>query len=96
MKTLKLLLAGAAAATVVMAFRDPATGDWIPPGGRPGPRFPEDEEPVLGYDGMDRDVLLQWLGEAELDEETLFHIHEYEATHQRREAVLEAIADRMS
>jgi hypothetical protein len=95
MKTLKLLLGGAAAAVILLAFRDQTTGGWLAPGGRPAPRFPEDEEPVLGYDGMDRDMLIGWLRDSELDEETLFRVHEYEATHQRREPVLEAIAELM-
>jgi hypothetical protein len=95
MKILKLLLGGAAAAVILQAFRDETTGGWLPPGGPTAPRFPEDEEPVLGYDGMDRDTVIDWLRDAKLDQETLFRVHEYEATHQRREAVLGAISDLM-
>lgn len=95
MRILKLILSGAAAAVVVLAFRDFRRREWIAPGGRPEPFFPEDEEPILGYDGMDRDTLVQWLRDAELDRETLFRIHEYEATHQRRERVLEEIGGLM-
>ncbi len=93
MNIFKLLLGGAAAAVILHAFRDETTGGWLPPGGPTAPRFPADEEPVLGYDGMDRDMVIEWLRDSNFDQETLFRVHEYEATHQRREAVLEAIAD---
>jgi hypothetical protein len=52
---------------------------------------PGEAEPVLGYDGMDRDTLLDWLGEADLDRETLLRLRDYEATHRSREGVLEAV-----
>lgn len=96
MNTLKLLFGGAAVAVVLLAFRDYDNGGWLPPGGRELPRFPVDEEPVLGYDAMDRDTLIGWLREADLDDETLFRVHEYEATHQRRERVLVAVSELMS
>lgn len=52
-----------------------------------------DEEPVLGYDGMDRDSLVDWLRDASLDEETLLHIERYERAKQNREPVLDAVGD---
>jgi hypothetical protein len=52
-----------------------------------------DEEPVLGYDGMDRDSLVEWLRDASLDEETLLHIERYERSKANREPVLDAVGD---
>lgn len=51
------------------------------------------QEPILGYDGMDQETLLEWLDEAELDDATLHDIRDYESTYQRREPVLAAIED---
>jgi len=99
MNLLRLLLGGAAVATILVAFRDFENDTWLPPGGAGGGRAPalpegaEDEEPVLGYDGMDRDTLIQWIRDARLDEDTLIRIHEYEAANQGRERVLQAVSD---
>lgn len=100
MNLLRLLLGGAAVATILVAFRDFENDSWLPPGGEAGGRaataIPEDEaeeEPILGYDGMDRDTLIQWIRDAQLDEDTLIRIHEYEAAHQARERVLQAVSD---
>ncbi len=104
MNFLKTLLTAAAAATVVLAFRDGATGTWLRPalpagalggGGRDEWEEDDDEEPVLGYDGMDRDTLVDWLRDADLDPETLRRVERYERTHAGREPVLDAIADLM-
>ena len=86
MSALKALLAGAAVAVIVIAFRDPENDRWLLPAGM-GERFngPSDdeleEEPVLGYDGMDEDALLRarW----------------YEQRHLSREAVLDALDSRL-
>jgi hypothetical protein len=99
MNLLRLLLGGAAVATILVAFRDFENDSWLPPGGEAGGRataIPEaeaEEEPILGYDGMDRDTLIQWIRDAQLDEDTLIRIHEYEAAHQARERVLQAVSD---
>jgi len=53
----------------------------------------DDEEPVLGYDGMDRDTLVEWLRDSSLDEETLLRIKRYERTRENREPVLDAVGD---
>ena len=53
----------------------------------------DDEEPVLGYDGMDRDSLIEWLRDASLDEETLLYIERYERARENREPVLDAVGD---
>lgn len=99
MRLLKLLVAAAAAGVVVVAFRDFENGGWL----RPAPRSPglgggdevDDTEPVLGYDGMDQDTLLDWIGEAEPDERTLRQMYEYERAHRARRVVLDALADRL-
>lgn len=98
MSILKKVLGVAALGAIVMAFRDVESGGWL----RPAlPRLGEDdnedflddqEEPVLGYDGMDRDTLLDWLGDADLDGETLLRIERYERANLAREPVLDALA----
>lgn len=99
MNLLKLLLGGAAVATILVAFRDFENDAWLPAGGAGGraaalPGGEEfDEEPILGYDGMDRDTLIQWIRDSRLDEDTLIRIHEYEAAHQGRDRVLQAVSD---
>ncbi len=98
MNLLRLLLGGAAVATILVAFRDFENDTWLPPGGegRAATALPdgaEDEEPVLGYDGMDRDTLIQWIRDARLDEDTLIRIHEYEAANQGRDRVLQAVSE---
>ncbi|HEX7242774.1 MAG TPA: hypothetical protein VF263_20975 [Longimicrobiaceae bacterium] len=99
MNMLKLLLGGAAVATILIAFRDFDNDGWLPPGGEgggtalAGANAWDDEEPVLGFDGMDRDTAIQWLRDAALDPDTLIRIHEYEARHQGRERILETISE---
>lgn len=94
MNFLKGLAAAAALAVIVIAFRDVERGRWLAPA-LPGDDVLEDDdtEPVLGYDGMDVDTLLEWLAEARLDGETLARMHAYEESHHGREAVLDAIED---
>jgi hypothetical protein len=99
MNILKLLLGAAAVATIVSAFHDSQSGGWLLPGGEPreGPEGGEgDEEPVLGYDGMDRDAVIDWLRDARPDEETLLRIHEYEAAHKGRALVLDTVTDMLT
>jgi hypothetical protein len=98
MKTLKLLLAGAAVGVILLAFRDYERGGWIVPALPFGGADDEDddqEEPVLGYDGMDVDSLILWLADARPDLATLSRMHAYESAHLAREAVLDEIADRL-
>ena len=99
MRFLKLLLGMAAVGVVAAAFRDSARGRWL----RPAVPFAGDDEeggvaldgqePILGYDGMDRDTLLEWLRDAELDRATLLRIQAYETANQARGPVLDAIDD---
>ena len=68
----------------------------IPRGAAPsaiGEYADADEEPVLGYDGMDRDTLIDWLRDSALDEETLLRIERYEQAKENREPVLDAVDD---
>ncbi len=53
----------------------------------------EEEEPILGYDGMDADTLIDWLERAELDALALRRMRGYEVRHRDRQDVLEAIDD---
>ena len=105
MNVLKVVLGAAAAGTIVLAFRDFEGGGWLQPA-LPGARWDERdllleededeallEEPVLGYDGMDRDTLVAWMDDADLDEATLLRIRRYEVANQDREPVLDRIDD---
>ena len=99
MRLIRLLVGVAAAGVVAAAFRDSVRGRWL----RPALPFGGDDEeggialggrePVLGYDGMDRDTLLEWLRDADLDRDTLLRIQAYESANLAREPVLEAVED---
>jgi hypothetical protein len=97
-RLLKVLLGAAAVGVVAVAFRDSARGRWLRPA-LPGDDEDGDlliadgEEPVLGYDGMDRDTLLDWLGDADLDRDTLLRIRAYETANLDREPVMDAVDD---
>ena len=99
MRLLKMLLAGAAVGVILTAFRDFEKETWLIPTGSGGGPLDDDlddeEEPVLGYDGMDVDTLLDWLDDAELDPDTLERMHRYELARRGREPVLSAIEDRL-
>lgn len=95
MNLLKLLAVGAVAGVVVAAFRDAENGGWLPLGGFAEPE-PGGTEPVLGYDGMDRDTLIDWLAAAELDRATLLEIRTYEAANRARKPVINALADMLT
>jgi hypothetical protein len=99
-RLLKMLVGVAAVGVVVAAFRDSGRGRWLRPAlpGRGGDDdgnllIADGEEPVLGYDGMDRDTLLDWLGDAELDRDTLLRIRAYESANLARLPVMEAVDD---
>jgi hypothetical protein len=103
MNYLKVLLGAAAVGTIAMAFRDFEQGEWLQPA-LPGGGWDEAEllleedeeeaeEPVLGYDGMDRDTLIAWLDDAGLDEATLLRVRRYEMAMEAREPVLDKIDD---
>lgn len=94
MKRTHLLLAGFVLGIIAVAFRDFERGEWLSPplpGRTDAPE--EDEEPVLGYDGMDQETILDWLDEAGLDAETIERIIGYEEANLRREPVLAALGD---
>ena len=98
MNLLKLLVAGAAIGVIVIAFRDTDEGKWIAPPlslGGPGEEDEDEAEPVLGYDGMDVDTLIDWMDGSAPDPATLERMRAYEAAHLAREGVLAAIADRL-
>lgn len=93
MKTLKWLLAGALVGIIAVAFRDFERGAWLTPqlSGAGEPAGPE--EPVLGYDGMDQETLLDWLTSAHLDSDALEHMLSYEAANRNRGPVIDLIED---
>jgi hypothetical protein len=101
MNWLKALLAGAAVGVILIAFRDFENERWLAPagaGGGAGTAGPMgvadeevEEEPLLGYDGMDEETLLAWLSDARLDRRTLTRIRRYEEENLGREAVIEAV-----
>lgn len=98
MNLLKLVVGGAAVAVIVAAFRDLENERWLSPaglGGFGGTAGEEDEEmePILGYDGMDQETVIEWLDEAGLDRSTLEVMHRYEERHLARAPVLAAIGD---
>ena len=98
MNTLKWLVAGMALGVIAVAFRDFENERWLVPVGpwdAEDEGGEEDEEPVLGFDGMDVDTFLDWLGDAELDRDDLLRVQRYERTHLGREEVLDALADRL-
>ena len=96
MRLLKMLLAGAAVGVIVIAFRDFDQGRWItPPLGAGGEEDQDEAEPILGYDGMDVDAILDWFDQSGPDRATLLRMREYEAQHLARESVIRAIGDRL-
>ena len=97
MNLLKLLVAGMAVGVIVIAFRDSDQERWIaPPLRLAGEGEDQGEaEPVLGYDGMDVDALVDWMDSAAPDRSTLERMRDYESAHLAREGVLAAISERL-
>lgn len=92
MNWLKMLLAGAAVGVILVAFRDSANERWLIPARIADDETEElEEEPVLGYDGMDQETLLDWLNEANLDRSTLLRLRSYEEQNLGRATVLDAV-----
>jgi hypothetical protein len=104
MKLGRIMLGAVALGAIALAFRDFQGNRWLRPSLTPGEDELEadddetlaEEEPVLGYDGMDRDTVVDWLREASLDEATLLRMERYEKAHHNREPVLDAITDQLS
>lgn len=95
MYLIKLLVGGAAVAAIAAAFRDFRNGVWLSPAVPSAPPPDLEVEPVLGYDGMDQETLIDWLTDADLDRETLARVRAYERMHRNREPVLAAAEDMM-
>lgn len=55
----------------------------------------DQQEPILGYDGMDQETLLEWLDDAELDGDQIEQIIRYEERHARREPILSTLHERI-
>lgn len=93
MKTLKWLLAGALVGIIAVAFRDFEQGAWLKPQLSGDREDTGPEEPVLGYDGMDQETLLDWLTSANLDSDALEHMLSYEEANRNRAPVIDLIED---
>jgi hypothetical protein len=93
MKTLQWILAGIVIGVVAVAFRDFEQRRWLRPTLPTRTAPPNGREPVLGYDGMDQESLLEWLPEANLDSEVLNDMIRYEEANLDREPVLEALEE---
>ena len=91
MRALRLLVGLGLVGGAVVALRQVIARAGAAPA-RPGAVEPGGEEPVLGYDGMDRDTLIDWLSDADLDREALLRVRAYEEANRARESVLEAVA----
>jgi hypothetical protein len=96
MNRLKWFAGGLLIGLVLSTLRDQDRGDWVS-GGRVGDGADGDvdleEEPVLGYDGMDQETLLEWIEGATLDDETIERMIRYESGNRRRAPVLDVLHD---
>jgi hypothetical protein len=93
MKTLKWILAGLIVGVVAVAFRDMNRGVWLSPALPRDAEEPDGEEPVLGYDGMDQETLLDWIDSSDLDARIVEQMIRYEEANQGREPILEALSE---
>ncbi len=93
MKTLKWLLAGTLVGVIAVAFRDFEHGTWLKPQLFGGDEPIGPEEPILGYDGMDQETLLDWLSSADLQPDDLEHMLAYEENNLDRAPVIELIEE---
>lgn len=87
------MFAGIVIGVIAVAFRDMERGEWLAPTLPRGTEEADEEEPVLGYDGMDQETILDWIASADLDDETIEEIIDYERLHRDREPVIEALQD---
>lgn len=94
MKTLQWMLAGVAFGVIAVAFRDLERGEWLSPA-LPRGGSVDEEEPVLGYDGMDQETAIEWIASADLDTATVERIIEYERGNLDRIPVLEALEEQL-
>lgn len=93
MNTIKWLLAGIVVGIVAVAFRDLERGEWLAPALPSRDRSVGEEEPVLGYDGMDQETALDWISSADLEEEDLRRMLDYERANLNREPVVSTLED---
>jgi hypothetical protein len=96
MNRLKWFAGGLLLGLVLSGLRDQDRGDWVS-AGRMGEDRDSDvdleEEPVLGYDGMDQETILDWIDGATLDDETIERMIRYESGNRRRGPVLDVLHD---
>ena len=94
MKTIQWMLAGVAVGVIAVAFRDFERREWLSPALPRGATIDE-EEPVLGYDGMDQETAIDWIAAADLDADTVERMIEYERANRDRIPVLEALEEQL-
>ena len=88
------MLAGVAVGVIAVAFRDLERRQWLSPALPRGGTIDE-EEPVLGYDGMDQETAIEWIASADLDADTVERMIEYERANRDRIPVLEALEEQL-
>ena len=93
MRILNWVLAGIAVGVVASALLDPELRRRLTTARRNGSGIVAETEPVLGYDGMDQETLLEWLPDAGLDGETLENMLRYEEAHLHREPVITTLRE---
>jgi hypothetical protein len=93
MKTLRWLVAGIVVGVIAVAFRDFERGEWLRPTLPRRTSEPDEREPILGYDGMDQETLLEWLEDSDLDSPTVEEMIRYEEDHLSREPVLSRLEE---
>ena len=96
MRILNWVLAGVSIGVIVSAFRDFERGRWLAPALPDGAGVADGMEPVLGYDGMDQETILDWLPFADLDPEQLDEIARYEEANLCREPVLNTLEEMLA
>lgn len=87
MKTLQWMVAGVTIGIIIVALRELRYRSLDAGYGS----MEEVPEPILGYDGMDQETVLEWLPDADLDPELLAEIGRYEESTRGREPVLSLI-----
>ncbi|MEX0912320.1 MAG: hypothetical protein WD737_01315 [Gemmatimonadota bacterium] len=93
MDTVKWMLAGIAVGAAAVTLRELQRRRLLSPALPTGAVLADVEEPVLGYDGMDQETLLEWLEDAELDDSDVRRIMRYEEANFGREPVLEVLGE---
>jgi hypothetical protein len=93
MKILQWIVAGVLLGVIVSRLRRFVEEGAFAPVKAPEALEAGGAEPVLGYDGMDQETLLEWLPAAKLDSETVEDILRYEEANLCREPVVAVLEE---